>query len=62
VVEKEEEEEMGEYDDDQIPGEEERDDTDDFVGYLAYLTEKAKVECIVDRPPSNRKAWTRRRR
>jgi hypothetical protein len=26
----------------QVSGEEERDDTDDFLSYLAYLAEKAK--------------------
>jgi hypothetical protein len=29
----------------------EQDDTDDFIGYLHYLAEKAKEECIVDQLP-----------
>jgi hypothetical protein len=35
---------------DQIPGEEERDDKDDFVSYLVYIAEKAKEEGMVQLP------------
>jgi hypothetical protein len=36
---------------DEISGEEERDDTEDYLGYLAYHVEKGKAEGKVDELP-----------
>jgi hypothetical protein len=38
--------------DKEISGKETRDDTDDFVGYLAYMAEVAKEEGTLDRLPA----------
>jgi hypothetical protein len=54
--EEEEEEDDGEedkYGGKKISKEEERDNIDDFEGYLAYLVEKAKEEGTVDMLPAN---------
>jgi hypothetical protein len=43
----------------QILGEEELDDINEFIYYLAYVAEKAKEEEMADQLPLMSKAWTR---